>query len=151
MGMKFGSTVVRAALLGVGGLAIAACGSGEVERWDGGDETSNDLTGTVREWAVEVSASSANAGPVTFTITNEGTIGHEFLVVKTDIADGEIPLDGDHFSEEAGGIEVIDEIGEYAKETTETLTVDLTAGKYQLVCNLPGHYEAGMHTAFTVK
>lgn len=151
MGMKFGSTIAQAALISVGGLGMAACGSGEVDMWEGGAETSNDLTGTVREWAVNVSSSSANAGQVTFTITNEGTIGHEFLVVKTDIPDGEIPLDGDHFSEEAEGIEVIDEIGEYAKETTETLTVDLTAGKYQLVCNLPGHYDAGMHTSFTVK
>jgi len=33
---------------------------------------------------------------------------------------------------------------------TVTFTVDLEAGTYQLVCNLPGHYEAGMHTVFTV-
>lgn len=151
MGLRFKGVAARLTLAGVAGLSLGACGSGEVTEWDGGDEPSNDLTGTIREWAVEVSSSSANAGTVTFTVTNEGTIGHEFLVVKTDIPDGEIPLDGDHFSEDAGGIEVIDEIGEYAKETTETLTVDLTAGKYQLVCNLPGHYEAGMHTAFTVK
>lgn len=151
MRFAFGNIITRAAFVGIGAVTVAACGSGEVTKWDGGNAPSNDLTGTVREWAVEVSSSSATAGEVTFTVTNEGTIGHEFLVVKTDIPDGEIPLDGDHFSEDAGGIEVIDEIGEYAKETTETLTVELTAGKYQLVCNLPGHYEAGMHTAFTVK
>ena len=26
----------------------------------------------------------------------------------------------------------------------------LAAGNYVMVCNLPGHYKAGMHTAFTV-
>lgn len=150
MGTKLAGAIARAAVVGVGGLLLAACGSGKVTKWDDSDETSNDITGTVREWAVEISAEKAMAGSVTFTVTNEGTIGHEFLVVKTDIPDGEIPLDGDHFPEDAEGIEVIDEIGEYPVETTETLTVDLEAGTYQLVCNLPGHYEAGMHTVFTV-
>jgi len=84
-------------------------------------------------------------------MTNEGTIGHEFLVVKTDIPVGEIPLDGDHFAEPTDGIEVINEIGEFAKGTTESLTVNLTPGTYQLVCNLPAHYEAGMHISFKVE
>jgi uncharacterized cupredoxin-like copper-binding protein len=26
----------------------------------------------------------------------------------------------------------------------------LTPGKYVMVCNLPGHYKAGMHEGFTV-
>ena len=72
-------------------------------------------------------------------------------MVKTDIADGEIPLDGDHFPEDAEGLQVIDEIGEYPVETTETLTVDLEPGKYQLMCNLPSQYLAGMHVSFEVE
>jgi uncharacterized cupredoxin-like copper-binding protein len=111
---------------------------------------SNDITGHLHEWAVDTSAVAANVGEVKFTVTNDGTIGHEFLVVKTDIAVGEIPLDGDHFPEPADGLEVIDEIGEFKVGTTETLTLNLEAGKYQLVCNLPGHYKNGMHLAFEV-
>ncbi|MGX7876784.1 sulfocyanin-like copper-binding protein [Mesorhizobium sp. ORM6] len=30
------------------------------------------------------------------------------------------------------------------------MTVDLKAGKYLLICNVPGHYGAGMWTEFTV-
>ena len=111
---------------------------------------SNDITGHVHEWAIELSATSAQAGEVKFTIENDGTIGHEFLVVKTDIAPGEIPLDGDHFAEPSDGLEVIDEIGEFKVETTETLTLNLEPGNYQVVCNLPGHYKNGMHLALTV-
>ncbi len=99
---------------------------------------------------VETNAVAANVGEVKFTVTNDGTIGHEFLVVKTDMAVGEIPLDGDHFPEPADGLEVVDEIGEFKVGTTETLTVNLEAGKYQLVCNLPGHYKNGMHLGFEV-
>ena len=129
-------------------VATAGCGA---DSNDGANATSNNITGTLHEWVVEVDATTAAAGDVTFTITNEGTIGHEFLVVKTDIAVGEIPLDGDHFAEPTDGIEVINEIGEFAKGTTEALTVNLTPGTYQLVCNLPDHYEAGMHISFKVE
>ena len=111
---------------------------------------SNDITGHLSEWAIDTSAVAAKVGEVKFTVTNDGTIGHEFLVVKTDIAVGEIPLDGDHFPEPADGLEVIDEIGEFNVGTTETLTLNLEAGKYQIVCNLPGHYKNGMHLSFEV-
>lgn len=137
------STVVSVAMI----AALGACGS---DSNDSSDSTSNDITGSVAEWTVETDATTAKAGEVVFTITNDGTIGHEFLVVKTDMAPGEIPLDGDHFAEPTDGLEVIDEIGEFAKGTTESLTVTLDPGNYQLVCNLPDHYSAGMSMAFTV-
>ena len=131
-------------------LTVATVGCG-ADSNDGANATSNDITGTLTEWAVAVDATTAAAGDVTFTMTNEGTIGHEFLVVKTDIAVGEIPLDGDHFAEPTDGIEVINEIGEFAKGTTESLTVNLAPGTYQLVCNLPDHYDAGMFISFKVE
>ncbi|MHB1089564.1 MAG: plastocyanin/azurin family copper-binding protein [Ilumatobacteraceae bacterium] len=127
--------------------ALGACGG---DSDDSSDATSNSITGNLNEWTVETDATTAKAGEVVFTVTNDGTIGHEFLVVKTDIAAGEIPLDGDHFAEPTDGMEVIDEIGEFAKGTTETLTLTLDPGTYQLVCNLPGHYSAGMFTTLTV-
>ncbi len=128
-------------------VLIGGCGADGNSAESG---VSNDITGSVREWEISLDAGSSKAGEVTFTIENDGTIGHEFLVVKTDIAPGEIPLDGDHFPEPADGLEVIDEIGEFAVETTETLTLNLEAGNYQIVCNLPGHYKNGMYLGFTV-
>ena len=110
----------------------------------------NFIAGTVEEWKVSVAPNTATAGEVKFTIENKGTIGHEFLVVKTDILDGKITLDGDHFAEPSPGLEVIDEIGEFPAGSTELLVLSLDAGNYQLVCNLPGHYAAGMHTSFVV-
>ena len=111
---------------------------------------SNIIVGTEKEWAIEIDHAEANAGYVTFVVSNIGTIGHEFLVVKTDIADGKIELAGDHFEEPSPGLEVVDEIGEYAVGETHSLTLNLEAGNYQLVCNLPAHYGAGMHISFKV-
>lgn len=130
------------------GLVTAGCGSDES---DAGRGMKNDVTGSVTEWAVEVNAEGAMAGDVTFTITNRGTIDHEFLVVKTDIPDGEIPLVDNRFEEDAEGLEVVDEIPEFPKGETNALTVNLTPGNYQLLCNIEGHYQAGMHTSFVVQ
>ena len=112
---------------------------------------SNNVTGSVSEWQVAVSASEAKAGDVTFTIENAGTIAHEFLVVKTDYDLGKIPLGANNrFDEEAEGLSVVDEISEWAPKTSGTLTVKLEPGAYQLLCNIEGHYAAGMHAAFKV-
>ena len=128
-------------------VVVGACGG---DSNDSADATSNDIAGSLKEWVLEVDATTAKAGDVTFTITNTGTIGHEFLVVKTDIENGKIPLAGDHFEEPSAGLEVIDEIGEFPAGETNELTVTLEPGNYQLVCNLPSHYGAGMHMTFTV-
>ena len=131
-------------------LLLNACGSEGDDSGSSAEATSNDITGSVSEWEVAVDDTSAEAGTITFEITNDGTIGHEFLIVKTDIAPGEIPVDGNIFPEDASGIEVIDEIGEFDEGTTESLTVTLDPGTYQLVCNLPSHYENGMFVGFEV-
>lgn len=116
-----------------------------------GDAVSNDITGSVSEWAVSVSASGAKAGEVSFTIENQGSIAHEFLVAKTDIAPGEIPLTEEgKFDEALEGLEVIDEIKEWPAGETKTLKVTLEPGKYQLLCNIVDHYKAGMWTGFVV-
>lgn len=114
-------------------------------------EPSNKIAGSVQEWSVVTTSSRAYEGDVTFAITNFGTIQHEFLVVKTDIEPGKIPLgDENRFDEDAEGIEVIDEIAEFEVNTTGLLKVNLAAGNYQLLCNIAGHYPAGMFTAFEV-
>lgn len=141
-----------------GGSVIAGCGPDVLDsEAPYGDRSpskvvSNKITGSVYEWAVDVSATHANEGEVTFAITNFGSIEHEFLVVKTDYEPGKIPLgEDDRFSEEMEGIEVIDEIPEWEVNKTEMLSLDLAAGNYQLLCNISGHYEAGMFTSLVVE
>ena len=115
------------------------------------ENVSNDITGSVNEWAVGTSAREAVAGDVKFTIKNQGTIPHEFIIVKTDFALGEIPLGPDNrFDEEGEGLSVPGEISEWNPGTTGTVTLKLDAGKYQLLCNIAGHYANGMYTQLTV-
>ncbi len=138
--------------------AIASCAGANT------GAVSNEITGSVDEWAINVSATEANAGEVSFSIENTGTIVHEFMVLKTDLGVGEIPFSssettvgemaghdmGGHETESIDGAEFIGHIQEIAVGTTESLTLKLEAGNYQLVCNLPGHYQSGMSLAFKV-
>jgi uncharacterized cupredoxin-like copper-binding protein len=109
------------------------------------------ISGDLSEWSIKMDETTTSAGDLTFRITNSGTIDHEFLIVKTNLSDGAIPVMGGLFAEDQEGIQVIDEIPQFSAGRTEELTVNLEAGQYQLVCNLPGHYQAGMHTNFIVK
>lgn len=112
---------------------------------------SNNISGTVKEWAVAIDASEAKAGDVTFTMKNEGTVPHEFIIVKTDFAPGKIPLGADNrFNEDGEGVFVPGEISEWQPGTTGTVTLKLEPGNYQLLCNIAGHYANGMHTQLTV-
>jgi len=108
------------------------------------------IEGSVAEWHVRIDNDEAVAGEVTFRITNMGTIGHEFLVVRTDLAPGLIAVNGDRFAEDDESLLMVDEIPEFPVGETHELTVTLEPGSYQLVCNIAGHYQKGMFTGFTV-
>lgn len=97
-------------------------------------------------------------GNVSFLVTNAGTIPHEMLVV---------PLSG---TQSAGTRSVgrdgrVDEAGSLGEAsatcaegegegilpwTSGWVTLELPPGRYELFCNLPGHYLAGMYTELTV-
>lgn len=51
---------------------------------------------------------------------------------------------------EEDGLNVVDEQEDIAPSTTGVLETNLDAGSYVIICNLPGHYDQGMHAAFTV-
>jgi uncharacterized cupredoxin-like copper-binding protein len=102
------------------------------------------------EYYIKPAESAVDAGNIQFKVNNEGKIEHEFVVIKTDTPPGDLPLvDGD-VDEEAAG-EVPGEIGSVEPGATEEVTLSLDPGKYALICNLPGHYQAGQYTGFTVR
>ena len=90
---------------------------------------------------------SVAAGKVTFTFKNSGTRKHEMVVLKTDEVFDALKVGADNkVSEDTSK----GEIGETDAGKTGTVTIDLTPGKYVIVCNIEKHYAQGMRTAFTV-
>lgn len=81
-----------------------------------------------KEFSIEPEVSTINAGKVTFVVKNEGALEHNFVIEGLDQkVELILPLE------------------------SETLEVNLSAGTYKLVCNLPGHEEAGMVAEITVE
>lgn len=144
MRAKVSAVATIAAILVLGSMA-AACG--------GSDTGAVDTT--LKDFSITVDPTSAPAGDVTFDITNDGPSQHEFVVFKTDLAADQLPMTEDEngvpiVDEEGEGVEHIDEVEDINADATATLAVTLSAGNYVLICNLPSHYQQGMHTAFTV-
>lgn len=102
---------------------------------------------TLKEFKLQPAPKSVKAGPVTFAVTNAGSIVHEVLVLKTDAAPGSLPVKGDRVSEKGA----LGEVPDVAAGKTKQVTLNLKAGRYVLLCNLKGHYKLGQWSAFTVK
>ncbi|MDQ2935328.1 MAG: hypothetical protein M3R49_10215, partial [Chloroflexota bacterium] len=54
--------------------------------------STNAIAATLKEYSIELSAATAAPGSVTFTVTNSGTMVHEFVVLKTDELAAKLPL-----------------------------------------------------------
>ena len=114
----------------------------------GGGGTTVNITET--EFKIEADATTAPAGQVTFNIKNNGTIAHEFVVIKTDDAASALPVASGESEVDEDQLTGIDEKEDIAPGTSVTLTVNLEAGHYALICNVEGHYTSGMRLDFTV-
>ncbi|MEX0786834.1 MAG: hypothetical protein WD939_09370, partial [Dehalococcoidia bacterium] len=103
------------------------------------------------DWAVDAEPTSFAAGPVGFSVENAGSLIHNFRVISTDLAQDALPLDDSGFEVDEAQVDVVAELGEITAGDIVPLMTELAAGPYVLICNIPTHYDAGMHTAFTVE
>ncbi|HVT76278.1 MAG TPA: sulfocyanin-like copper-binding protein, partial [Acidimicrobiales bacterium] len=82
---------------------------------------------------------------------NHGALTHEFVAFGTKLADDRLPLKDGDVDENGAGVTHFDPEAENIRPgTSKTITLHLPVGQYVLICNLPGHYKAGMHTELTV-
>ena len=106
----------------------------------------------LKDFEVRQDAAVVPAGTVSFRILNQGPTTHEFIVVRTDRAPDELPLQGDGLTvdEDDEDVELLDEAEGLDIDDRQTLVLDLAAGNYVMYCNLEGHYLGGMYAALTV-
>lgn len=121
----------------------AACGGGEDEV-----DPSFEVDVVLREWSIEPAIESAPAGLIRFSVANRGpAFAHTLRVVRTDLAPAELPVVDGQVDESQ--VNVVFGLAEFFRGRSGTTTLE--AGRYVLICNRPGHYERGMHAAFTVR
>jgi uncharacterized cupredoxin-like copper-binding protein len=101
---------------------------------------------SLTDFKITPNVSTVAPGKVSFVARNAGKVEHEMVVIRTDKSAGDL-LKGSRASE-AGAV---DEIGEFAAGKTKRLTLNLKPGHYALICNVAGHYKAGMFKNFVVK
>jgi uncharacterized cupredoxin-like copper-binding protein len=103
------------------------------------------------EWHI-AAPTTFKAGSVIVEAANFGTIQHELLVFRSDLLPSAYPLDKDgNIVEDGPGITLVSDGDNIDPGGTQTRTVDLTQpGSYLFVCNIPGHFKAGMFSVITV-
>jgi uncharacterized cupredoxin-like copper-binding protein len=137
-------------------VAAAGCGSSSTNNASANPTTTPASTqaaaatsGTVNvilnEMNVVPTPATAKAGKVTFADNNAGQLPHEMVVIKTDKkADA---LGSGTKVPETGSV---GETGDIAPGKTKSVSFTLKPGHYALICNIAGHYAAGMHADFNV-
>lgn len=103
---------------------------------------------TLTEYKIKPAVASAAAGRVVFDVTNSGKIKHQFTIIRTTKSAATV-LSKQKPNDDIAGAR--GEIAAIAPGATKKLVIkDLKAGHYAIVCALPGHYQSGMFTDFTV-
>ncbi len=108
---------------------------------------------------ISLNPSTVAAGPVSFRVFNAGFLNHELVVLPLaqEQAVGHRPIGPDGKVDEAGSLGEASRTcgadegdGGISPETTGWTTVTLAPGRYELVCNIAGHYGAGMYAELDV-
>jgi uncharacterized cupredoxin-like copper-binding protein len=102
-----------------------------------------------KEFAIDVPA-QVTAGQVTFDISNTGSVAHNFWIVKTDLAADQLPTAAGQV--DTSKLSVVGKTSaDIAAGASATVTAQLTPGTYVVFCDVPGHYQLGMHALVTAK
>lgn len=101
--------------------------------------------------SIRADETTVKAGTVAFDITNwSRSIIHEVVVIAVDSPDAPLPYDYENQIVPETQVKMLGESEELEPNGSGTLELNLDPGSYLLVCNIPGHYAAGMVLPLTV-
>ena len=112
----------------------------------------------LKEWYVLPDKTAVAPGNITFNVANQGTMDHEFVIIKTNLKIADLPVNSKGLDEKKAGLE-IGEIENIRPGEKKQATYYLPAGLYVLFCNklemeddkIISHFRHGMRIAFTVR
>jgi uncharacterized cupredoxin-like copper-binding protein len=101
--------------------------------------------------SIRIDQPTIKAGAVTFDVTNwSRSVLHEMLIVAVDNPTAPLPYDYSLAQVAEDQVKVLGEVADLQPNASDDLEVTLPAGAYLLICNVPGHYAAGMVTMLNV-
>lgn len=107
---------------------------------------------------IAVDRATVPAGPISLRVNNFGALTHEVVILP--LAPGQLP--GQRAIGADGEVDESGSMGEASRTcgggegdgilpaSTGWTTVSVPAGRYELLCNIAGHYGAGMYTELDV-
>jgi uncharacterized cupredoxin-like copper-binding protein len=135
------STRARRGAIGSGAAALLA-----VCLLPGGAaDAATSLNVKLSDFKVTPSKTSVGPGKVTFRVKNSASMEHELVVIKTSKKASQLASGGK--ASEKGKVGEV----ELGARKSKNLTLNLKKGHYALICNIGGHYAAGMHADLTVR
>ena len=138
---KARAALVLVALVSAAGLAVVAAPPAETAA------SVKAVSVLLDEWKLVPAQGTLRAGKVTFVVRNDGSLVHQFVVLRSDRRAAGVPLKAGKAVETGrlGGIKHI------ASGVSKQLTMTLRPGRYILLCNLMGHYQAGQFAGLRVR
>lgn len=158
-------------ILGVllAGAVALSCGGGDDDNDGGGggggsapsggllaseDVCTGDVRVTLNSFTIEPEPATVAAGEVAFCVENIGPVIHELKIVRAaDFEIKKLPIASPgNIAVDEEKVDVVGAVQGFVQtEPVQSLTVNLEAGAYFLICNIPSHYQLGMRTPFTVQ
>lgn len=116
----------------------------------GGGDQGTVVNVSLKEFTITFDRTDIPAGKVTFNVTNNGSMEHEFVVFKTDLAADSLPIKSDEpeVDEDNSALTSMGEVEDIEPGQTKSFTATLDAAKYVGICNIEGHYASGMYIGF---
>ena len=112
----------------------------------GGGGMGSGLAVDLGEFFVKPMRSTTAPGETTFVLRNTGSADHEFMVIPVSKVRGSVAaMSGDELHQIA-----VAAVHDLKPGTRKEVSVELAAGQYLLLCNLPGHRASGQSTKLTV-
>jgi uncharacterized cupredoxin-like copper-binding protein len=126
---------------------LAGCSSGSPDK---AAATAPSVRVQERDFRISIEPARVHAGTVRLVLHNKGPDTHELLIVRSPSADLPLRTDGLTIDEAALERATVGVIEGREPGRTEEMVLHLKPGRYELFCNMAGHYLGGMRAQLVV-
>ncbi|WP_421590800.1 sulfocyanin-like copper-binding protein [Shinella sp. M27] len=134
------ATLAALAAIGLSAPAFAATTIKVVEGGEGGGPMT-----------LSLDQSTVKAGDIIFAVHNDAVSeAHEMVLIRLKTPDEEVAVVAAKHRVDEKALKSLGEVSDLKPGADGMLKAKLKAGTYLLLCNIKGHYEAGMHAKLTV-
>jgi uncharacterized cupredoxin-like copper-binding protein len=134
------AAIVLAATVVSAGLIVSSAETAD-------ESTSAVVSVTLSEWKLSPATLTVRPGRISFVVRNDGTMVHEFVVLRSNLHHHGLHVKGGR-AVESNRVARIPRIPSGA---TKRITLKVAPGKYVLLCNILGHYQAGQYAALRAR